>query len=107
MLDPGTYRGYLKSAVTSEAKTGNAQIVLQFSIAHRWTGNEWQQLGPEDRRVYMSLTDAAWPYTSDKLKSLECNSQVGRRRLVRQLLNDPGRREESEAQRQGERHRGN
>lgn len=36
MMQAGKYFGMLKEAVTSEAKTGSLQIVLELSVGHSW-----------------------------------------------------------------------
>lgn len=73
MFAPGTYHGYLQSAVTTEAKTGNLQIALVFAVRNQWNGSEWEDVNEEERRVYLSLTDAASPYTEKKLAALGFN----------------------------------
>ena len=73
MFAPGTYHGYLQSAVTTEAKTGNLQIALVFAVRNQWIGGEWEDVNEEERCVYLSLTDAASPYTEKKLAALGFN----------------------------------
>ena len=59
--EPGSYRAVLKEAVTSVAETGSAQIVLTLSISQFWDGTQWRTAHRQDRRVYLSLHENAWP----------------------------------------------
>ena len=59
MYDPGTYRGNLKSSLTTEEKTGSLQVVLTFAIRLRWDGSDWKEVPEQDRRLYLPIPDAA------------------------------------------------
>lgn len=74
MFELGTYRGQLKDAVTTEAKTGSLQLALTFGVTERWNGTGWEGVAaPADRKLFISLTDKAWPYSSAKLEALNFN----------------------------------
>lgn len=76
MLPVNTYNAEILSGVTSRSKnTGTPQIVVQLSINYA-AGNDgqWHPLPtPEQRRLYISLTDKAKQYAEPKLKSLGFN----------------------------------
>jgi hypothetical protein len=64
----------LRNAVTTEAKTGSLQLVVTFEILERWNGTDWQAITSYERKVFMSLTDKALPYSRGKLKTLNFNN---------------------------------
>ena len=49
------------------------QIALVFAVSNQWIGGEWEDVNEEERCVYLSLTDAASPYTEKKLAALGFN----------------------------------
>lgn len=74
--DPGMYWGTITEAVTSQAKTGTPQLVLTFEITHRQarTDEGSEELpSPIERRVYLFLSDGAWPISQEKLQALGFN----------------------------------
>jgi hypothetical protein len=76
MLEAGTYFGTVKSAVTSEAKTGTPQLVLAVAMTQflDTSQNAWVELpSAMERKVFLSLSDNAWEYTEKKLKALGFN----------------------------------
>ncbi len=73
MNAPGTYHGTLIEGVPCKTQKGTDQIVLRFDITLMWDGTNWQSMQIDDRRVYLSLSGAAWSYTERKLLSLGFN----------------------------------
>lgn len=73
MFESGTYRGYLKDTVTSEARSGSLQVVLTFSVRNVWNGTAWDPVPEQERSLYLSLTDNAWEFTEAKLNALGFN----------------------------------
>lgn len=70
----GLYHSTLKKGVTSKAKSGNPQMCLTFEVTHSWNGEGWDDMmRPIERSVFLSLTDAAWPYSEEKLTRLGFN----------------------------------
>ncbi len=61
LWEEGKYEAVPESAMYDESKTGNGQIIVTFAI------------GEHKKKVYLSLTDAAWPYTEPKLVKLGFN----------------------------------
>lgn len=57
----GQYVGSIAEAVVGESKSGKEQVVITFDI----DGGQC--------RVFLSMSDAAWPYTEDKLRFLGFN----------------------------------
>lgn len=71
MFEPGQYRGQLREAVVTEAKSGNPQVVLTFLVTHCRVDTYWDELPkPESRYVYLALHGGAWPYAQAKLRLL-------------------------------------
>ena len=73
MLDPGTYRGYLKEAVTSEGKDASLRMEVMFAIRHVSHDDAWQEIAEAERTIYLYLSEKARPYTDAKLKALGFN----------------------------------
>ena len=74
MFESGTYRGQLKSAVGTEAKTGTLQMALKFDVCEHWNGTAWEGVAmPAERTVFVALTDKAWQYSKPKLERLNFN----------------------------------
>jgi len=71
MTEPGQYYGTLNNAVTTTARTGSLQLVLEFTITHG--PGEVAIAASFDKRVYCSLTDSAMPYTRERLLGLGFN----------------------------------
>lgn len=70
----GTYLGYLKSGALTTTSKGGAQMAILFNVAYVAAGAGWNAFDPPiDRTVYLSLSDAAWQYTEQKLKGLGFN----------------------------------
>ncbi len=73
-LNPGTYGAYLVGATTTKASTGTPQIVLEFKVSFRAENGQWKALPEQkERRVYLSLSSAAWSYSQEKLNALGFN----------------------------------
>lgn len=74
-LIEGNYWGVLVSGVTCLSQSKKSpQIMVTFSITHADDGNGgWTQIQPTERNIYLSLTDAARPYSEDKLEALGFN----------------------------------
>mgnify|MGYP000270049554 CR=1 FL=1 len=68
----GTYFARLKTddVVTSEAKSGNPQVVLKFSVTHFLEGEDWVPIQNVERTLYLPLGGKAWEYTQKKLSKL-------------------------------------
>jgi hypothetical protein len=57
----GEYDAVPKSAYADETKSGNGQIVVTFDV------------GGHEKKVFLSLSDAAWPYSAPKLERIGFN----------------------------------
>lgn len=67
LMEKGAYANCnLKEWAFPEGKSGHVEIHLKFEIAENTF-----------RTVYLYTTDAAWPFTSDKLKRLGWNGKTG------------------------------
>jgi len=88
MTPVGTYYGPLVKAETTQAGTGNPQIVVTFNVKLAWHDNEWHPVDIGERRLFMSLTDKARSYTADKLKTLGFNGQFGLPRFSNEAMNE-------------------
>lgn len=74
MHPAGIYHGTPDTAVTSTAKTGTPQLVITFNLTHVADGPSWVELPTgQTADVYLFLSDAAWPFTEEKLKALGFN----------------------------------
>lgn len=70
----GRYWGAVKSAVTGRSKNGSPQVVIEFDVTHIAQNGEFAELpNPLQRRVYLSLSGGAEPYTLEKLERLHFN----------------------------------
>lgn len=65
MLDEGYYTGSISECVFAEGKSGNVEVVLKFDLGDNAI-----------RTVYLYTTDAAWPYTREKLERLGWNGNT-------------------------------
>lgn len=73
-MNDGTYYCAITGAECVQSKSGNSQIEMKFQATHVQVGSEWQELlSPETKSMFMALTDAAYPYTSQKLEILKFN----------------------------------
>ena len=88
MTPEGTYYGNLTKAETTEAGTGNPQIVVTFNVGHVARDGQWQPVSIGERRLFMALTDKARPYTADKLKVLGFNGSFGQPRFSNEAMNE-------------------
>lgn len=71
MMEAGTYSGTPTSGVTTTSKNNKPQICVTMNITHVANDSgEWSEMTPFDRKLYISLTDAAWPYSMDRLKAI-------------------------------------
>ncbi len=76
MLQGGTYWGLIQAGVCGESESGNPQIVITARMTHiLGNDNNYQAIAPQDRKLYLATTDAAWPYTEKKLKALGFNGE--------------------------------
>lgn len=74
-LSEGLYFCKRKAQGVSESKNGNPQIWIQFTATHAAEGEDAKPITPVDRKLYLSLSDAAMPYTTPKLKQLGFNGK--------------------------------
>ena len=72
-MEPGIYFARVKEAVTTQSSKGTPQIVVTCTITHVSENGEWVQVDEEDRRLFLSLSEAAWDYTQSKLGKMEFN----------------------------------
>jgi len=50
------------------------QFEITMNITHQVEAGEWKSVEPlQERTIYLSLTDGAWPYTQKKLETLKFN----------------------------------
>ncbi len=88
MTPEGTYHGLLVKAETTEAGTGNPQIVVTFKVEHVWRDDAWCLVAVGERRLFMALTDKARPYTADKLKALGFDGRFSSPRFSKEAINE-------------------
>lgn len=73
-MNAGTYNGQFKKAVTTESGAKKTPtLALTFDVTHFAEGADWVEVPVTERTVFMYLSDAAWPYTSEKLQKLGFN----------------------------------
>ncbi len=88
MDKPGLYHARYLEGKTTEASTGTPQLALKFEVTHIAVatpeGNSaWQELDePMDRTIFLSLTNAAWPYAKKKLERNNFNGDFDNPQLV-------------------------
>lgn len=79
--NPGSYWCRLLGAVVSEiGDKKTPALVMKFDITHR-AGSDgmWVDLPqPEQREVRLFLSEAAWPYTEEKLKAFGFSGDFGK-----------------------------
>ena len=74
MPNPGTYYGTKPRGVVAKTKEGKPQLAVTFDVAHVAENGAWKPMGSAyERTVFMSFSDAAMPYTEDKLQKLGFN----------------------------------
>lgn len=74
MIEAGTYFALLKGGITTTAKTGTPQVELSISVTHSATEDAWKEFdAPQDRTIYLFLSEAAFKYTKANLESLAFN----------------------------------
>lgn len=72
MQEPGRYHAHVARGIRNNAKSGNPQMVVEFTIGHvLGPDGQWQPIPAIQRSLYLSLTDAALEYTILKLAKLE------------------------------------
>jgi hypothetical protein len=74
-MNDGIYWGIPKSAVTTTSSNNNPQLEVKFDVtAVANANNGWDDLEqPQERTIYISLTDKAWKYSKPKLDKLGFN----------------------------------
>jgi hypothetical protein len=86
-LNPGTYFGTLNSVhVGKSERKGSPYIGIVFDVGMAWNGAAWQQISPEQRTVRMYLTDAALPYTMEKLAKMGFQGDFQNPQFVGELV---------------------
>lgn len=65
MIEAGYYTGTISECVFAEGKGGNVEVVLKFDLGDNTF-----------RTVFLYTTDAAWPYTREKLERLGWNGNT-------------------------------
>lgn len=90
MLPEGTYHGVIDEAVTSTASTGTPQMVITVGLGHVLNAKgEWDMVqGNQNAKVYLYLSDAAWPFTEEKLKKLGFNGDFGAPKFAETVYTD-------------------
>jgi len=73
MMDEGNYYGRLVSGALGVANNGSEQMVLTWEITHVAIDGQWADIQPCQRRMYLSFSGGAEPYTRKKLESLGFN----------------------------------
>ena len=83
MDKPGIYLARFHSGVTTEASTGTPQLALKFEVSHIAENGAWIELQESmDRTVFLSLTDAAWPFAKKKLERSNFNGDFSNPQLT-------------------------
>lgn len=78
MLEAGDYFGQLKQWGIDEPKEGKTpSIWLEFNVSHVSAKGAWVETGEQKRTIYLFISDAAWPYTMEKLNRLGFNGNFG------------------------------
>lgn len=81
MFEKGNYWGKLKEggAITGESSTKKTpQVEIAFIVTHSASNGAWVPLDkPEERTLFLSLSDNAWQYTEKKLDALGFNGDFG------------------------------
>ena len=73
----GKYFGQVADAATRMSKNGNPQMIIEFEVTHISEGGQWIVLdSPVNRRIYISMSDAAWTYSVEKLLQLGWNADM-------------------------------
>lgn len=75
MLNEGLYWCERVGQGCSESSTGNPQVWIAIQVTHVAKDGNYDVIHPQDRKIYLSLTDAAMPYTAPKLKQLGFNGK--------------------------------
>lgn len=74
-MPAGRYFGTRPRGTTTKSKNGTPQIVIEFDVTHFWSHGQWEKMpNVLERSVYLSLSDAALPYTEVKLKKMGFNN---------------------------------
>lgn len=74
MIEAGTYLGKLAKWGSAESKTGTPYVYLDFTVGHRARDGQWAAMSKtETRTVYLYTSDAAYPYSAEKLTALGFN----------------------------------
>lgn len=81
-MQPGDYYANVKEAVTTTAKNGNPQLAVKVEITHIAENGQWVDCINAERTIYLSLTDAAWPYTKAKLEVMKFNGDFDNPRFA-------------------------
>ena len=75
--EPGNYFGQLKKWGLCEEQGKAPFVWLDFAISHFGRGGEWEVCADGVRTVFLYVSDAAWPYTEEKLTRLGFNGNFG------------------------------
>lgn len=82
MFDPGTYWMATPKMGLGESKNGTPYIYIEGDITHQANGSEHQPVvSPATRTVKLYVSDAAAPFTFDKLEKLGFNGDLKNPRL--------------------------
>ena len=87
---PGSYLAKLVGAVLGQTNgTPPAeQMVLTWSVTHQAVNGQWDSIEPTDRRMYLSFSGGAVPFTKAKLKSLGFNGNFDQPDFAPNVVND-------------------
>jgi hypothetical protein len=73
-MNDGRYWAQVLSLVCGMSSTKKPQMVVQLNVSHEAANGEWQELAqPQQRRMYWSPSDAAMPYSTEKLERIGFN----------------------------------
>jgi hypothetical protein len=83
MYQPGTYwMGELRLG-TAESDKGTPYFFIEGRITHMANGDKTEEVpNPDQRTIFMYLSDKAYPYTVDKLDALGFNGDFGKPALA-------------------------
>lgn len=76
MMEQGQYWGVPISGITGMSSSSKPQMVVTVKVTHQAdpaSEDGWRTIGQQERKVYLSFSDAAMPYSNAKLEKLGFN----------------------------------